>query len=72
MAQAFIADRVVTPQGTRRAALLLEDGPSDGAEGVIRAVCDVGDLPASADVIDFGGQEVVMQTLARTTREKIL
>ena len=59
MAQAFIADRVVTPQGTRRAALLLEDGPSDGAEGVIRAVCDVGDLPASADVIDFGGRALL-------------
>src|SRR5664279_1871847 len=59
MAQAFIADRVVTPQGTRRAALLLEDGPSDGAEGVIRAVCDVGDLPTSADVIDFGGRALL-------------
>src|ERR1035438_6185605 len=59
MAQAFIADRVVTPQGTRRAALLLEDGPSDGAEGVIRAVCDVADLPASAEMIDFGARALL-------------
>jgi allantoinase len=50
MAHAFAANRVVTPQGTRRAALLLEDGPA----GVIRAVCDLGDLPADAQVVDFG------------------
>jgi len=54
MAQAFVANRVVTPQGTRRAALLLEDGPADTTGGMIRAVCDVGDLPASAHVVDFG------------------
>src|ERR1700678_2644607 len=34
MAQAFIADRVVTPQGAQRAALLLEEGEA----GTIRAV----------------------------------
>jgi allantoinase len=50
MAQAFIADRVVTPQGARRAAVLLEDGPG----GVIRAVCDAGELPADVQVVDFG------------------
>lgn len=50
MAHAFTANRVVAPHGIRRAALLLEDGPS----GVIRAVCDVADLPASASVVDFG------------------
>ena len=50
MAQAFLADRIVTPQGTRRAALLLEDGP----RGVIRAVCEIADLPASTHVTDFG------------------
>jgi allantoinase len=50
MAQAFTANRVVTPQGIRRAAILLEDRPS----GAIRAVCDVGDLPADAAVTDFG------------------
>ena len=52
MAQAFVADRVVTPQGTRRAALLLEEGPA----GMIRAVCEAGELPVNADVIDFGHQ----------------
>jgi N-acetylglucosamine-6-phosphate deacetylase len=53
MAQAFIADRVVTPEGTRRAAVLLEDGPA-GMAGLIRAVCAVGELPATAKVVDFG------------------
>jgi allantoinase len=50
MAQAYTSNRVVTPQGTRRAALLLEDGPA----GLIRAVCGIGDLPADAGVVDFG------------------
>ena len=54
MAQAFVADRVVTPQGTRRAALLLEDGPTGDHGRLIRAVCAVGDLPADVEVIDFG------------------
>jgi len=54
MAQAFVSNRVVTSQGIRRAALLLEDGPADAACGVVRAVCEVGDLPAGADVVDFG------------------
>jgi len=48
MAYAFVADRVVTAQGTRRAALLLEDG------GLIRAVCEPAELPADAEVVDFG------------------
>src|SRR5258708_3176357 len=55
MAQAFLADRVVTPQGTRRAALLLEDGPA----GIIRAVCDPGDLPAGAHITDFGAAAIL-------------
>jgi allantoinase len=55
MAQAFVANRVVTPRGTRRAALLLEDGP----EGLIRAVCEVGELPADAKVIDFGDRALL-------------
>ena len=55
MAQAFIADRVVTPQGTRRAALLLEEGPA----GMIRTVCEVGELPVNADVIDFGAHALL-------------
>jgi allantoinase len=50
MAHAFTASRVVTPHGIRRAALLLEDGP----EGVIRAVCETGDLPAGTHLVDFG------------------
>jgi allantoinase len=53
MAHAFLSNRIVTPQGIRRAVLLLEDGPADATGGVIRAVCDVGDLPASATVTDF-------------------
>jgi allantoinase len=55
MAQAFTANRVVTPQGTHRAALLLEDGTA----GMIRAVCSIGDLPADADVIDFGNRALL-------------
>src|SRR5665213_3397647 len=55
MAQAFIADRVVTPQGTRRAALLLEEGPA----GMIRTVCEAGELPVNADVIDFGARALL-------------
>jgi allantoinase len=55
MAQAFTASRVVTPMGTRRAALLLEDGPV----GVIRAVCNIGDLPADTDVVDFGDRALL-------------
>ena len=50
MAHAFASSRVVTPQGIRRAALLLEDGPA----GAIRAVCDIADVPASATLVDFG------------------
>jgi allantoinase len=50
MAHAFASRRIVTPQGIRQAAILLEDGPA----GVIRAVCDVADLPPSTTVVDFG------------------
>ena len=59
MAHAFIADRVVTPQGSRRAALLLEDGPAGTASGVIRAVCEVGDLPSGTGVADFGARALL-------------
>ena len=55
MAQAFLADRVVTPQGTRRVALLLEDGGG----GMIRAVCAVGDLPRDAELVDFGARAIL-------------
>jgi allantoinase len=54
MAHAFAANRVVTPQGVRRAALLLEEGPADGSGGRIRAVCEVGELPQGTSVVDFG------------------
>jgi allantoinase len=55
MAQAFLADRVVTPQGTRRAGILLEEGPG----GLIRAVCDPADLPANVSVTDFGSLAIL-------------
>ncbi len=55
MAHAFVADRVVTPQGTRRAAVLLEDGPA----GLIRAVCDISELPAGAIVTDLGSSALL-------------
>ncbi len=55
MAHAFQSNRVVTPQGIRRAAILLEDGPA----GMIRAVCDVADLPADATIIDFGDRAIL-------------
>ena len=54
MAHAFTASRVVTPQGTRRAAVLLEEGSADTTGGFIRAVCEIGDLPAGTHVVDFG------------------
>jgi allantoinase len=51
MAQAYVSNRVVTPSGTRPAALLTEGG-------VIRAVCSRDELAglgvAAADVHDFG------------------
>jgi allantoinase len=55
MAHAFQSNRVVTPQGIRRAAILLEDGPA----GVIRAVCDVADLPVGTRVVDFGERAIL-------------
>src|SRR3984885_9735988 len=55
MAHAFVADWVVTPQGTRRAALLLEDGPA-GVAGILHAVCDVDELPPQTKVTDFGAR----------------
>jgi allantoinase len=58
MAHAFIADRVVTPQGVRRAAVLLEDGPGE-ASGLIRAVCDLTDLPDNTQVTDFGDRALL-------------
>jgi allantoinase len=65
MAHAFTADRVVTPQGTRRAALLLEESPADAAGGTIRAVCEVGDLPVGTHLVDFG-ERVLLPGLVDT------
>jgi allantoinase len=59
MAHAFVADRVVTPQGTRRLAMLLEEGPASAAGAVIRAVCEVGELPAGTHVVDFGARALL-------------
>jgi allantoinase len=59
MAHAFTASRVVTPQGTRRAAVLLEEGPADVTGGLIRAVCEIGDLPAGTLVVDFGDRALL-------------
>jgi allantoinase len=47
MAQAFVADRIVTPDGTRSGALIVEDG-------VITRVCSAHEMPAEAKVIDCG------------------
>ena len=47
MAHAFVSRRIVTPEGTRPGALLVEGG-------VIRAVCRVAELPADAVVEDMG------------------
>ena len=47
MAQAFVAERVVTPDGTRRAAVVVE-------RGVVRAVSAVSEVPAGIEVVDFG------------------
>lgn len=55
MAHAFVSSRVVTPHGTRHAALLLEEGPT----GILRAVCDVADLPPDTVLIDFGDRALL-------------
>lgn len=54
MAQAFVANRVVTAQGIRRAALLMEEG-----SGIIRAVCSPSELPAGVEVLDFGRHAIL-------------
>jgi allantoinase len=52
MAQAFLSNRVVTPTGTRPAALLVE-------EGRIRAVCARAELPANVAVEDLGNLAIL-------------
>jgi allantoinase len=52
MAHAFISNRVVTPDGTHPAALLVEDGR-------IRAICRVSEIPADAIVHDCGNHAIL-------------
>jgi allantoinase len=49
MAQAFVAERVVTPDGTRRAAVVVE-------RGVFKAVCGVDEVAPGVKVVDFGAR----------------
>ena len=52
MAQAFVAARVVTPEGTRSGAVLVE-------HGVIARVCGIDELPADIEVLDFGDRTLI-------------
>ncbi|HEY0308630.1 MAG TPA: allantoinase AllB [Acidobacteriaceae bacterium] len=52
MAYAYISKRLVTPEGERDGALLVEDG-------VIRGVCGRGEVPADAVVREFGNAAIL-------------
>ena len=52
MAQAFLSHRVVTPQGTRPGALLVDDGR-------ILAVCSPNQIPSHAQRIDCGNAAIL-------------
>jgi allantoinase len=52
MAHAFLSNRVVTPQGTHPAALLVEDG-------IIQAICRRSELPADAILYDCGNLAIL-------------
>jgi allantoinase len=52
MAHAFLSNRVVTPQGTHPAALLVD-------EGKIRAICRAAELPADAVLHDCGNDAIL-------------
>ncbi len=52
MAQAFLSNRVVTPQGTQPAALLIEDGR-------IQAVCRASELPSDTVLHDCGNDALL-------------
>jgi allantoinase len=52
MAHAFLSNRVVTPQGTQPAALLIEDG-------TIKAICRPSELPADAILHDCGNDAIM-------------
>jgi allantoinase len=47
MAQAFVSERIITPEGESAAAILVE-------EGRIRAVCRAAEIPAHYRIRDFG------------------
>jgi allantoinase len=52
MAHAFISNRIVTPQGTHPAALLID-------EGIIQAICNRSELPADAILQDCGNLAIL-------------
>ena len=52
MAQAFLSNRIVTPQGTRPAALLIEDG-------IIRAICRPAEIPGDTTIHDCGNDAIL-------------
>jgi allantoinase len=52
MAHAFLSNRVVTPQGTHPAALLVD-------EGKIRAICRTSELPADTVLHDCGDDAIL-------------
>jgi allantoinase len=52
MAHAFLSNRVVTPQGTQPAALLVD-------EGKIRAICRASDLPVDTILHDCGDDAIL-------------
>ena len=47
MVQAFVSDRIITPEGSRSGALLVESG-------TIRGVCRPGEIPSEAGRVDCG------------------
>ena len=52
MAHAFLSNRVVTPQGTRPAALLTDDG-------IIEAICRPSEIPSDAILHDYGNLAIL-------------
>jgi allantoinase len=52
MAHAFLSNRVVTPQGTRPAALLID-------EGIFQAICNPSELPADTFLHDCGNLAIL-------------
>ena len=48
MVQAILSNRIITPEGSRSGALLVESG-------IIRAVCGRGEIPREAEQVNWGG-----------------